>query len=188
MKLWTIGFGIACVALLLLNGCGSGGGAQGGQTVVLNERIAVLRVIDAQTKGRISGVEVYFVTDQGTLPWRRVVGGATTDPNKISLNIARSIKNDLQEGDFVIRNLPNNLQVRGIWIRRPNGYTAVVKHVSAQNIERVVQLPDTPNTLAACLIAPAVDLRPLEVIDLGRVELYPNSQLFPPPPVDEQCP
>ncbi len=191
MKPYTLGLGIAGIALmgtLVMSGCGSGGGAAGGQGIVLTERVAVLRVLNAQTQGRVPGAEVYFVTDTGTLAWRRVVGGTPTNPNEISLSIAKTFKSDLQEGDFVIRNLPNNLQVRGIWIKRPSGYTAVVKHISQENRTRVIQLPDTPNTLAACLIAPNPDLRPLEVIDLGRIELYPNDSLFPPLPVDEQCP
>ncbi len=177
------------MGILFLSGCGSGGGAAGGRGITSPERVAVLRVIDAQTRGRVPGTEVYFITDTGALEWRRVVGGTPTNPNEISLSIAKTFKSDLQEGDFVIRNLSDNLQVRGIWIKIPNGYTAVVKHVSQQNITRVVQLPNNPNTLAACLVAPNPDLRPMEVIDFGRVELYPNSPLAePPPPVDEQCP
>ena len=201
MRRTTIGLGLATLAVLL-HGCG-GNGAGGGAGITATGYAAYVRVIDPATKQPIPTAEVYFVTDTGRLPMRRVVAGQTTDPNEISLRFAQAIVSDAEEGDFVLLNIGENVVFRGLWVRRPAGYTAVVEHIpdrSKPNIKRVIQTPDSPTTLAACLAASnragvvktvfgAPDPgKPLVLIDFGDLRVYPNSPQFPPPPVDDVCP
>jgi hypothetical protein len=201
MKRITIGLGLMALAMLL-HGCG-GNGAGGGAGITATGYAAYVRVIDPATKQPIPTAEVYFVTDTGHLPMRRVVAGQTTDPNEISLRFAQAIVSDAKEGDFVLLNIGENVVFRGLWVRRPAGYTAVVEHIpdrSKPDDKRVIQMPDSPTTLAACLAASnragvvktvfgAPDPRkPLVLIDFGDLRVYPNSPQFPPPPVDDVCP
>lgn len=193
MKRITIGFGLAALAVLL-HGCGGGGGAGGGAGVVATDRAAYVRVVDPATGNPVPGAEVFFVTDTGNLPMRRVVAGQTTDPNEISLSVARTLNQNAQVGDFVLTNLGDNLVFRGLWVRRPAGYTAIVRHTTPENIRRVIQTPDSPNTLAACLVASnragvvRVVFGGPGLIDFGTVEIFPNDPQVPPPPVDDVCP
>lgn len=194
MKRWIIGIGMAVLALFALSGCGGGGTAGGGQQV-LTDYAAVIRVVDLETKERLTNVEVYYLTADGRqLPWQRVVASSTGNPNEVALNIARTVKADLREGDFLLRNIPGTLSVRGIWIRRPSGYTAVARHTTPDNKIRTIQLPDEPNTSPGCLIASnqAGVIQQVfgapKVIDFGMVELAPDRPGTPPPPVDEPCP
>ncbi len=192
MRRISIALGLTALAVLL-HGCG-GGGAGGGAGIVATERVAYVRVIDPATGSPVAGAEVYFVTDTGNLPLRRVVATATANPNEISLSVARAIKSDAREGDFLLRNVGDDLVFRGLWVRRPAGYTAVVRHTTPDNIKRVIQTPDSPTTLAACLIASnqAGVVRTVfgapRVIDFGTLELFPNNPQVPPPPVDDVCP
>jgi hypothetical protein len=134
---------------------------------------------------------------------RRVVAGQTTDPDEISLRFAQAIVSNAKEGDFVLLNIGENVVFRGLWVRRPTGYTAVVEHIpdrSNPNVKRVIQMPDSPTALAACLAASeragvvktvfgTPDPRkPLVLIDFGDLRIYPNSPQVPPPPVDDVCP
>jgi hypothetical protein len=185
---------IAALSLLtgaLLSSCGGDGrGGVGG--VVIRERIAYLRVIDANTKAPLS-TTVRFLTEQGELSFRRIVAGAT-DPNaEIDLNIARVLNPNARIGDFLLRNVPSNVRFRGIWIQIPAGYTAVVKHTDPSGKVRVIQLPMNPNTGRGCLIASekagVVDtVFSPDLNDLGIVEVYPNDPNIPPPPINEDCP
>ncbi|MCS7300801.1 MAG: hypothetical protein NZ556_04520 [Fimbriimonadales bacterium] len=179
---------------LLLNGCGGNGGGGGGAVVVATERVAFVRVVDPTTGGAVPGVEVYFVTDTGALQLRRVVASATPNPNEISLSVARSIRSDAREGDFILRNIGDNLFFRGLWVKRPAGYTAVLRYTTPQGTRRVIQTPNSATTLAACLAASerAGIVRQSfggpGVIDFGVIEIFPNNPQIPPPPVDAQCP
>ncbi|BCW95980.1 MAG: hypothetical protein KatS3mg018_1462 [Fimbriimonadales bacterium] len=192
MRRISIAFGLTALAVLL-HGCG-GGGAGDGAGIVATERVAYVRVIDPATGNPVAGAEVYFVTDTGNLPLRRVVATATSNPNEIPLSVARAIKSNAREGDFLLRNVGDDLVFRGLWVRRPAGYTAVVRHTTPDNIKRVIQTPDSPTTLAACLIASnqAGVVRTVfgapRVIDFGTLELFPNNPQVPPPPVDDVCP
>lgn len=193
MRRIAIALGLTALAVLL-HGCGGGGGAGGGAGIVATERVAYVRVIDPATGNPVAGAEVYFVTDTGNLPLRRVVAAQTTNPNEISLSAARAINSNAREGDFLLRNVGDDLVFRGLWVRRPAGYTAVVRHTTPENIKRVIQTPDSPTTLAACLIASnqAGVVRTVfgapRVIDFGTLELFPNNPQVPPPPVDDVCP
>jgi hypothetical protein len=193
MRWITIAPGLATLAVLL-HGCGGGGGAGGGAGLVATERVAYVRVIDPVTGNPVPDAEVHFVTDTGSLPMRRVVAAQTTDPNEISLNFARSIKSDAREGDFVLRGVGDDLVFRGLWVRRPAGYTAVVRHITPENTRRVFQTPSSPNTLAACLAASnragivRVVFGEPKLIDFGVLEIFPNNPQVPPPPVNDVCP
>jgi len=188
---------------MLLHGCGGGGGAGGGAGVAATGYVAYVRVIDPVTGNPVPDAEVHFVTDTGSIPLRRVVAAQTNNPNEISLSLAKAIKSDAEEGDFVLLNIGENVVFRGLWVRRPAGYTAVVEHIpdrSKPNIKRVIQTPDSPTTFAACLAASnragvvktvfgAPDPRkPLVLIDFGDLRIYPNNPQIPPPPVDDVCP
>ncbi len=179
---------IAALSLLigaLLSSCGGGGAGVGG--VVIQERVAYLRVIDANTKAPLN-TTVQFLTEQGELSFRRIVAGQAQSNDEMALSIARVLNPNARIGDFLLRNVPSNVRFRGIWIQIPAGYTAVVKHG-----ERVIQLPVNPNTGRGCLIASekagVVDavFRP-DLNDLGTVEVYPNDPNTPPPPINEDCP
>jgi len=178
---------------MLLHGCG-GNGAGGGAGITATGYAAYVRVIDPATKQPIPTAEVYFVTDTGRLPMRRVVAGQTTDPNEISLRFAQAIVSDAKEGDFVLLNIGENVVFRGLWVRRPAGYTAVVRHITPENTRRVFQTPSSPNTLAACLAASnragivRVVFGEPKLIDFGVLEIFPNNPQVPPPPVDDVCP
>jgi hypothetical protein len=187
---------------VLLHGCG-GNGAGGGAGIAATGYAAYVRVTDPVTKQPVSTAEVHFVTDTGSLPMRRVVAGQTTNPNEISLRFAQAVVSGVQEGDFVLLNIGENLVFRGLWVRRPAGYTAVVEHIPDRNnpnIRRVIQTPDSSTTLAACLAASnragvvktvfgAPDpKKPLVLIDFGDLRIYPNNPQTPPPPVDDVCP
>ena len=201
MRRTTIGLALAMLAVLL-HGCG-GNGAGGGAGVAATGYAAYVRVIDPVTSQPVPTAEVHFVTDTGSLPMRRVVAGQTNDPNEISLRFAQALVSDAKEGDFVLLNIGENLVFRGLWVRRPAGYTAVVEHIpdrSNPNIKRVIQMPDSPTTLAACLAAsdragvvktvfgaPNPE-KPLVLIDFGDLRIYPNSPQIPPPPVSDVCP
>lgn len=180
--------------VVLLHGCGGGGGAGGGAGIVATERVAYVRVVDPVTGNPVPGAEVFFVTDTGNVPMRRVVAGQTTDPNEISLSVARTLNQNAQVGGFVLTNLGDNLVFRGLWVRRPAGYTAIVRHTTPENIRRVIQTPDSPNTLAACLVASdragvvRVVFGGPGLIDFGTIEIFPNDPQVPPPPVDDVCP
>ncbi len=195
MKRLSIALGLAALAVLL-HGCGGGGGAGGGGAITANERVFVLRVSDPSNGAPIENAEVHFVTDTGqTIPLLRVVAGqASSTQGQISLNVARSFKSDIRVGDFVLRDVRDNLFFRGFWVRRPAGYTAVVRHITPENVRRVIQTPDSPNTQAACLIASnqagtvGVVFRAPRMYDFGVIEIFPNNPSVPPPPVDDQCP
>ena len=193
MKRWIIGTGMAVLTLVALSGCGSVGTASGGQQA-LTGYTAVIRVVDSETNKPLTDVEVYYITDGGQLPWQRVVASSTVNQKEVALNIARTVKEDLREGDFLLLNIPDTLSVRGIWIRRPSGYTAVARHTTPEKIQRTIQLPDEPNTSSGCLIASDKQgvIRDVfgaqRVIDFGKVELFPDRPGTPPPPVDDLCP
>jgi hypothetical protein len=196
MRRMTI-LGLATLAVLL-HGCG-GNGAGGGAGITATGYVAYVRVVDPVTGQPLSTAEVHFVTDTGNLPMRRVVAGQTTDPNEISLRFAQAIVSDAKEGDFVLLNVGENLVFRGLWVRRPAGYTAIVRHTTPDNLKRVIQTPDSPNTLAACLVASnqagvvktvfgAPEIGKPKVINFGVIEVFPNNPQVPPPPVDDVCP
>lgn len=194
MKRWIAGAWTAVIAAAILGGCGGGGTVSGGQQVFTDYAMAI-KVVDLETKASLSDAEVYLITTDGRqIPWQRAVASSTGNPNEVALNIARSIKSDIREGDFLLRNVSGSLSIRGIWIRRPNGYTAVARHTTPDNIKRTIQLPDEVNTAPGCLIASnkagvvqQVFGSP-QLIDFGIVELAPNRPNIPPPPVDEPCP
>jgi hypothetical protein len=186
---------IAALSLLLgtlLSSCGGGGGA-GGSGVVIQERVAYLRVIDASTKEPLS-TTVQFLTDQGELSFRRIVAGQADPNTEIALNIARVLNANARIGDFLLRNVPSNVRFRGVWIQIPQGYTAVIKHTDPSGRVRVIQLPVNPNTSGGCLVASekagvaGVVFGAPGLIDLGTVEVYPNDPNTPPPPINEDCP
>lgn len=194
MKRWIAGTWMAIWTVFVLSGCGGGGTAGGGQQV-LTDYAFVIRVVDLSSKARLSDAEVYFITATGDrLPWQKVVAGSPTSPNEISLTLARTVQSDIREGDFLLRNVPGTLTVRGIWIRRPAGFTAVARHTTPDNIKRTIQLPDEPNIAPGCLIASnkAGEIRQVfgapQVVDFGIVEIAPDRPDIPPPPVDEPCP
>jgi hypothetical protein len=193
MKRITIGLGLAALAVLL-HGCGGGGGAGGGAGIVATERVAFVRVIDPVTGNPVPGAEVHFVTDTGNIPLRRVVAGQTTNPNEISLSLARTVKSDAREGDFILSGIGGDLVFRGLWVRRPAGYTAIVRHTTPENIRRVIQTPASPTTQAACLVASnragvvRIVFGGPGLIDFGVIEIFPNDPQIPPPPVDDVCP
>lgn len=195
MKRLSIVLGLAAIAVLL-HGCGGGGGAGGGGAIVATQRAFVVRVSDPSNGAPIENAEVYFVTDTGqTIPLQRVVAGQVSNPQlQIPLSAARGIKSDIRAGDFVLRDVRENLFFRGFWVRRPSGYTAIVRHITPDNVRRVIQTPDSPNAQAACLIASnqagvvGVVFSALRVYDFGVIEIFPNNPLVPPPPVDDQCP
>lgn len=195
MKRLSIALGLAALAVLL-HGCGGGGGAGGGGAITVNERVFVVRVSDPSNGAPIENTEVYFVTDTGqAIPLLRVVAGQVSNPNaQISLSFARNIKSDIRAGDFVLRDVKDDLFFRGFWVRRPSGYTAIVRHITPENLRRVIQTPESANTQAACLIASnqagvvGVVFRAPRVYDFGVIEIFPNNPLVPPPPVDDQCP
>jgi hypothetical protein len=90
----------------------------------------IVRVIDPATGNSLCRrAEVHFVTDTGQHPaMRRVVAGQTTDPNEISLRFAQAIESDAQRGRLrPERHLGGDLVFRGLWVRQPAGYTAVVR-------------------------------------------------------------
>ncbi|MDM7460643.1 MAG: hypothetical protein P3X24_003200 [bacterium] len=187
--------GLAAIAVML-HGCGGGGGASGGVAATANERVFVVRVSDPTNGAPIENAEIYFVTDTGqTIPMARVVAGSTSAaPNTVPMSIARGFKSDIRAGDFVLRNVGDSLFFRGFWVRRPAGYTAIVRHTTPENIRRVIQTPNAPNVQAACLVASnqagvvsAVFGAP-RVVDFGTIEIFPNNPQIPPPPVDDQCP
>lgn len=192
MRRITIGLGLAALAVLL-HGCG-GGGAGGGAGIVVTEHAAYVRVVDPTTGNPVPGAEVFFVTDTGNIPMRRVVAAQTTNPNEISLSVARNINSNARAGDFVLSSVGGDLVFRGLWVRRPAGYTAVVRHTTPENIRRVIQTPNSPNTLAACLVASnragvvRVVFGGPGLIDFGTIEIFPNDPQIPPPPVDDVCP
>ncbi|MCX7992132.1 MAG: hypothetical protein N2651_00545 [Fimbriimonadales bacterium] len=192
MRRLSIALGLAALAVLP-HGCGGGGGG-GGAGIVVTERVAFVRVVDPATGNPISGAELYFVTDTGNLPFQRVVATASGNPGEISLAIARAVKSDARVGDFVLRNVGDNLVFRGIWVRRPSGYTAIVRHTNPQNLKRVIQTPESATTLAACLVASnqAGVVRTVfgapGLVDFGVIEIFPNNPQVPPPPVDDVCP
>jgi hypothetical protein len=179
---------------VLLHGCGGGGGAGGGAGIVANERVAFVRVVDPATGNPVPGAEVHFVTDTGNIPLRRVVAAQTNNPNEISLSLAKAIKSDAREGDFILRGIGDDLVFRGLWVRRPAGYTAIVRHTTPENIRRVIQTPASPNTQAACLVASnragvvRIVFGGPGLIDFGVIEIFPNNPQVPPPPVDDVCP
>jgi len=178
---------------VLLHGCG-GGGAGGGAGVAATGYVAYVRVIDPVTGNPVPGAEVHFVTDTGSIPLRRVVAAQTNNPNEISLSLAKAIKSDARAGDFVLSGIGENLVFRGLWVRRPAGYTAIVRHTTPENIRRVIQTPESPTTQAACLVASnragvvRVVFGEPGVIDFGIIEIFPNDPQVPPPPVDDVCP
>jgi hypothetical protein len=183
---------------VLLHGCG-GNGAGGGAGVAATGYAAYVRVTDPVTKQPVSTAEVHFVTDTGSLPMRRVVAGQTTNPNEISLRFAQAFVSGVQEGDFVLLNIGENLVFRGLWVRRPTNYTAIVRHTTPDNVKRVIQTPDAPNTLAVCLVASnqagvvktvfgAPEPGKPKIINFGAIEIFPNNPQVPPPPVDDVCP
>jgi len=192
MKRITIGLGLMALAVLL-HGCG-GGGAGGGAGVAATGYVAYVRVIDPVTGNPVPGAEVHFVTDTGSIPLRRVVAAQTNNPNEISLSLAKAIKSDARAGDFVLSGIGENLVFRGLWVRRPAGYTAIVRHTTPENIRRVIQTPESPTTQAACLVASnragvvRVVFGEPGVIDFGIIEIFPNDPQVPPPPVDDVCP
>jgi hypothetical protein len=192
MKRITIGLGLMALAMLL-HGCG-GGGAGGGAGVAATGYVAYVRVIDPVTGNPVPDAEVHFVTDTGSIPLRRVVAAQTNNPNEISLSLAKAIKSDARVGDFVLSGIGENLVFRGLWVRRPAGYTAIVRHTTPENTRRVIQTPESPITLAACLVASnragvvRVVFGEPGVIDFGVIEIFPNDPQIPPPPVDDVCP
>ncbi|MGQ9657985.1 MAG: hypothetical protein ACUVV1_08790 [Fimbriimonadales bacterium] len=193
MRRITIGLGLAAL-VVLLHGCGGGGGAGGGAGIVATERVAYVRVVDPATGDPVPGAEVFFVTDTGNIPMRRVVAGQTTNPSEISLSVARTLNQNAQVGGFVLTSVGDDLVFRGLWVRRPAGYTAIVRHTTPENIRRVIQTPNSPNTLAACLVASnragvvRVVFGGPGLIDFGTIEIFPNDPQVPPPPVDDVCP
>jgi len=176
----------------LLSGCG-GGGAGGGGGVVIQERVAYVRVVDAVTKAPLSGATVQFLTDQGDLSFRRIVAGQSS-PEEITLSVARLFNPNAREGDFMLRNVPSNVRFRGVWVQIPAGYTAIVRHTDPTGRTRVIQLPVNPNISGGCLVASeragvvSVVFGAPGLIDLGTIEVYPNNPKEPPPPIDENCP
>jgi len=190
---WLWFAALALLMGMLLNSCGGGGGGAGGSGVVIQERVAYLRVIDANTKESLNAT-VLFLTDQGELSFRRIVAGQAQSNDEIALSIAQVLNRNARIGDFLLRNVPSNVRFRGIWIRIPAGYTAVVKHTDSSGKTRVIQLPVNPNTSGGCLIASdkagvvGVVFGAPGLIDLGTVEVYPNDPNTPPPPINEDCP
>lgn len=180
----------------LLHGCGGNGGAGGGLGAVVTERVLVLRVSDVNTKNTVPGVEVVIVTDTRTVSMQRVVAGQPADPSReISLGAARALQSDLRVGDFVLRGQLNDAEIfRGIWVRPPAGYTAVVRHISPDKTERIKQMPPTLSRQPECLVASNLANRVDAafgkggIFDFGTIILYPNNPLSPPPGVDENCP
>ncbi|MCS7066842.1 MAG: hypothetical protein NZL85_11305 [Fimbriimonadales bacterium] len=176
----------------LLSGCG-GGGAGGGGGVVIQERVAYVRVIDAVTKAPLSGAAVLFLTDQGDLGFRRIVAGQANS-EEVALNIARLFNPNARAGDFLLRNVPSNVRFRGIWVQIPAGHTAIVKYIDPTGKTRVIQLPRNPNISGGCLVASeragvvSVVFGSPGLIDFGTIEVYPNNPNVPPPPIDENCP
>jgi hypothetical protein len=88
-----------------------------------------------------------------------------------------------------------NLVFRGLWVRRPAGYTAIVRHIDPRkHSKRVIQTPASPTTQAACLVASnragvvRIVFGGPGVIDFGVIEIFPNDPQIPPPPVDDVCP
>ncbi|MCS7273721.1 MAG: hypothetical protein NZ550_06230 [Fimbriimonadales bacterium] len=191
VAIWTFG-----VLALLLHGCGGNGGAGGGLEIVGVGRALVIRISDAATKQTVPGVEVVILTSRGTVPMLRVVERQPTSPDReISLAVARALKGDLRVGDFVLRNqLSDSDFFRGIYVRVPAGYTAIVRHILPDGAQRVKQMPRTLQDHPGCLLASERAGRVDEVfgkvgvVDLGVVELFPNSPSVVPPPVDENCP
>ena len=176
----------------LLSGCG-GGGAGGGSSVVIQERAAYVRVVDAISKEPIAGATVQFLTDQGELTFRRIVTGQS-NPDEITLSVARLLNPNARAGDFLLRNVPSNVRFRGIWVQIPAGYTAIAKHIDPTGKTRTIQLPANPNTSGGCLIASeragivSVVFGAPGLIDFGTIEVFPNNPNVPPPPIDENCP
>lgn len=192
MRQLSIGLGLAALAVLL-HGCGGNGGG-GGAGIVVTDRVAYVRVVDPTTGNPIPNAEVYFMTDTGAIPLQRVVSTTTGSPNEIALSVARAIKSDARAGDFMLRNVGDNLFFRGLWVRHPAGYTAIVRHIDPQNNKRVIQTPNAATTTAACLVASnqAGLVRTVfgapKLIDFGTIEIFPNNPQIPPPPVDDVCP
>ncbi|GIV05427.1 MAG: hypothetical protein KatS3mg016_1002 [Fimbriimonadales bacterium] len=192
MRRLSIGLGLAALAVLL-HGCGGNGGG-GGAGIVVTDRVAYVRVVDPTTGNPIPNAEVYFMTDTGAIPLQRVVATTTGSANEIALTIARAVKSDARAGDFMLRNVGDNLFFRGLWVRPPAGYTAIVRHTDLQNNKRVIQTPNTATTTAACLVASnqAGLVRTVfgapKLIDFGTIEIFPNNPQIPPPPVDDVCP
>ncbi|MFN7015732.1 MAG: hypothetical protein ACK4P5_01010 [Fimbriimonadales bacterium] len=192
MKRLSVALALTALAVLL-HGCGGNGGG-GGASIVAVERVAFVRVIDPTTGNPVQGAEIYFMTDTGPIAFAQVVSTVSGNPGEISLTVARAIKSDARVGDFILRNVGDNLFFRGIWVKRPAGYTAVVRHTDPQNLKRVLQTPDTATTVAACLVASnqagvvkTVFGAP-KLIDFGVIEIFPNDPQVPPPPVDDVCP
>ncbi|MCS7208102.1 MAG: hypothetical protein NZ874_00845 [Fimbriimonadales bacterium] len=193
MKRASIGSGLAALTLLL-HGCGGGGGAGGGAGIVITERVAYVRVVDPATGGAVEGAKVYFVTDTRAIPMRRVVATPTANLDEIPIGVARNYKSDARTGDFVLQSVDGELFFRGLWIERPAGYTAVVRHTDPQGLKRVVQMPNSVTTQAACLVASnragivKTVFGASGVVDFGIIEVFPNNPQVPPPPVDDVCP
>ncbi|MCS7191021.1 MAG: hypothetical protein NZ843_05425 [Fimbriimonadales bacterium] len=195
MRAITKAFGLTLVALLL-HGCGGNGGAGGGLGATVTDRVLVVRVSDANTRDTVSGVEVVVVTDTRTLSMQRVVAGQASDPaRELPLSVARILRSDLRAGDFVLRGQLTDAEIfRGLWVRVPAGYTAVVRHVTPDNAERVKQMPPALNRQPECLVASNLANRVDAVFgkggvfDFGTIFLYPNDPKTPPPGVDENCP
>lgn len=191
VAIWVLG-----ALALLLHGCGGNGGAGGGLEIAGVGRALVIRVSDAATKQTVPGVEVVLLTDRGEVPMLRVVDGQPANlEREISLGAARALRGDLRVGDFVLRNQLNDTDFfRGIYVRVPAGYTAIVRHITPDNLQRVKQMPRVLQNRAECLLASDRAGRVDEVfgkagvVDLGVIELFPNSPLVVPPPVDENCP
>ncbi len=192
MRRLSIALGLTALAVLL-HGCGGNGGG-GGAGIVATERVAFVRVVDPTTGNPVSGAEIYFMTDTGSIAFARVVPSSTGNPAEISLTVARAIKSDARVGDFILRNVGDNLFFRGIWVKRPAGYTAILRHTDPQNLKRVIQTPDSATTVAACLVASnqAGVVKTVfggpKLIDFGVIEIFPNNPQTPPPPVDDVCP
>lgn len=195
MKRVAIGL-LSGVLALLLHGCGGNGGVGGGAELAATDRVLVVRVSDARGGTPVQGVEVVVVTATGTVPMQRIVAGQPTNlEREVSLSFARALRSDLRAGDFLLRRGLNDSDIfRGIYVRVPAGYTAVVRHTFPDGRQRVKQMPtalrDQPECLLASNLAGRVEtvFGKVGVYDLGTIELFPNAPQVVPPPVDENCP
>jgi len=178
-------------ALLLLHGCGGGGGSGTVPIVPTNTRVATFKVVDAQTKQTISGVVVRLYIGGIAFQFKQVVSSLTDANTQILLEIAKGLNTNAQVGDYILSDLPASGTYQGIWIQRPAGYTSIVVHRDPRRTTpRIIQVSDSPVFSAGCLIASdrhASDF-PVGATSLGTVEIYPSNSSTPPPPPDENCP
>jgi hypothetical protein len=178
-------------ALLLLHGCGSGGGSGTVPIVPTNTRVVTFKLVDAQSKQTVSGAVIRLYIGGTAMPFKQVVNSLTDANTQILIEIAKGLNPNAQAGDYILSDLPASGTYQGIWIQRPAGYTSIVVHRDPRRTTpRIIQLPDSPIFSAGCLIAAdrqASDF-PVGATSLGSVEIYASNSSIPPPPPDENCP